>query len=127
MEYHLDTDLLVYGASHAGAERRLLLEAASSPAVIRMSAVAWYEFTRGPRTPQQLAVARAFLLGTGIIPFSDVLAERAAALFTSLGRPRRRAADIAIAATALAYDATLLTRNAGDFANVPGLSVDGTT
>ena len=39
-----------------------------------MSAVAWYEFSRGPRTPEQLAVGRAFLLDEGVVPFSEEVA-----------------------------------------------------
>ena len=47
----------------------------------------------------------------------------AAAIFTDLRRafPRRGAADLKIAATAIAHDALLLSGNARDFAGLPGL------
>ena len=55
MLYHLDTDFLVYALSTAGPERRQLRALADSDAEIQMSAVAWYEFSCGPRTPEQPA------------------------------------------------------------------------
>lgn len=89
-----------------------------------MSAVAWYEFARGPRTPEQLAVARSFLGEGGVLAFSEAVAERAADVFRRLGSPRKRAADVAIGVTAAVHDAVLVTRNARDFAGIPGLSVE---
>jgi predicted nucleic acid-binding protein len=61
MRYHLDTDFLVYALSISGPERRRLRVLGDSDDEVQMSAVAWYEFSRGPRTPEQLAVARSFL------------------------------------------------------------------
>ncbi len=84
-----------------------------------MSAVAWYEFTRGPRTPQNLEVATSIL--SAVVAFDTALAERAAELFRQLGSPRSRANDIAIAATAVQSGAILLTRNRADFEDIPGL------
>lgn len=124
MRIHLDTDFLVHALSRQGPERRHLLSLAESDAEIQMSAVAWYEFSRGPRTPEQLAVARTFLLQDGIVPFSEELSGQAAEVFRSLGSPRRRAADVAIGATAAALGAQLLTRNRRDFAGIPGLRLE---
>jgi tRNA(fMet)-specific endonuclease VapC len=124
MRYHLDTDFVVYALSAAGPERRRLRGLADSDAEIQMSAVAWYEFSRGPRTPDQLAVARAFLGEDGVVAFSEGLAADAADVFRRLGSPRKRAADIAIGVTATAHEAVLVTRNVRDFAGIPGLRVD---
>jgi predicted nucleic acid-binding protein len=124
MVVHLDTDFLVHALSHAGPERRRLLKIAASKPEMQMSAVAWYEFSRGPRTPEQLAVARSLFSEDGIIPFSEELAVVAADVFRRLGSPRRRAADIAIGVTAAAMGATLLTRNAVDFAGIAGLNLE---
>jgi predicted nucleic acid-binding protein len=121
---HLDADFLVYAVSRAGAERNRLTQLAESDAEIQMSAVGWYEFSRGPRTPEQLAVARSFFFEDGIVPFSEEFAAIAAEVFRRLGSPRRRAADIAIGVTAAATGATLLTRNRGDFAGIPGLEIE---
>ena len=121
MRFHLDTDFLIVALSRAGAERTRLLELAESEAEIQISAVAWYEFSRGPRTPDQLAVARSLFFDDGIIPFSEELATIASEVFRSLGSPRRRAADIAIGVTASSMGAILLTLNRNDFAGVPHL------
>jgi predicted nucleic acid-binding protein len=126
MRYHLDTDFLVYALSSAGPERKRLQALADSDNEIQMSAVAWYEFSRGPRTPEQLAVARSFLGEDGVVAFSEGTAAESAEVFRRLGSPRKRAADVAIGVTAAACAAVLVTRNARDFAGVPGLQLEGT-
>lgn len=125
MRYHMDTDFLVYALSGPGPERRRLRALSDSDAEIQISAVAWYEFSRGPRTPEQLAVARSFFGEEGVVPFSEGLAGFAAEVFRRLGSPRRRAGDVAIGVTAAARQAVLLTRNARDFAGIPDLKVEG--
>ena len=125
MAFHVDTDFLIYALQATGRERTRLLEAAESNQALCISSVAWYEFSRGPRTPEQLATARALFAEDGVIPFSESLAASAADVFRRLGSPRRRAGDIAIGVTAASSEATLLTRNARDFAGIPGLVVEG--
>ncbi|MCP3963964.1 MAG: type II toxin-antitoxin system VapC family toxin [bacterium] len=124
MRVHLDTDFLVFALSTSGPERQRLMALAESDTEIEMSAVAWYEFTRGPRTPEQLAVGRSFFSNDGIIPLSEELAARASEVFRNLGSPRRRAADITIGVTAAAREALLLSRNAADFAGIAALQVE---
>ena len=126
MRVHLDTDFLVYALSVSGPERQRLLGLAESGADLQMSAVAWYELARGPRTPEQLAVARSFFAADGIIPLSEELAESAAKVFRELGSPRRRGADVVIGVTAAAMGALLLTRNDDDFAGIPDLRLERT-
>ena len=124
MRYHLDTDFLVYALSSPSPERRRLRALAESE--IQISAVAWYEFARGPRTPEQLAVARSFFGEDGVLSFSEPLAAMAGEVFRRLGSPRRRAADVAIGVIAAAHGAVLLTRNVRDFAGIPELRVEAT-
>ena len=124
MTLHVDTDFLIYALQATGRERRRLLEVAESRHALCISSVAWYEFARGPRTPEQLATARALFADDGVIPFSEALAAASAEMFRRLGSPRRRAADIAIGVTAVSHDATLLARHARDFAGIPGLEVE---
>lgn len=123
MRVHLDTDFFVYALSSAGPERRALQRLAASDSVIEMSAVAWFELARGPRTAQQLGAARGILGDDGIVPFGDDIATRAADVFRALGAPRKRAADIAIGVTAAVCRARLLTRNVRDFAGIPDLDI----
>jgi predicted nucleic acid-binding protein len=121
---HVDNDFLVHAVSHAGPERRRLIALADAGAELRISAVAWYEWSRGPRTPEQMAVARAYFGDEGIVPFDEGLAARAGEVFRLLGSPRRRAADVCIGVTAAAAEAILLTCNRSDFAGIPGLRVE---
>jgi predicted nucleic acid-binding protein len=57
------------------------------------------------------------------IPFDARTAAIAAELYRRVARPRGREIDLAIAACALAHDATLWTLNRADFADIPGLSL----
>jgi tRNA(fMet)-specific endonuclease VapC len=124
MLVQLDTDYMIVALSQISTERERLLQLAESDADIQISAVAWYEFSRGPRTPEQIAVARSFFSEEGVVPFSEELAALAADVFRMLGSPRRKAADIAIGVTAAAMGAVLLTRNKRDFAGIPGLEIE---
>jgi predicted nucleic acid-binding protein len=124
--FHLDTDFLIHALSTRGPERRRLHAVIGSDATVEISAIAWYEFARGPRTPEQLAVARDLFAPEGVIPFSEILAIDAAEQFRRLGSPRKRGNDIAIGVVARSRDALLLTRNAKDFVGIVGLRVEGT-
>lgn len=124
MLVHLDTDFLVYAVTSSGVEHRRLRVLSGTETPIQMSAVAWYEFCRGPRTPGQQAVARSFLGEDGIVPFSEDLSTVAADVFRQLKSTRRRSSDIAIGVTAAAMGALLITRNADDFAGIPDLEIE---
>lgn len=90
---------------------------------IQMSSLAWYEFCRGPRTPDQLAVARSFLSNDGILALTEDLALRSADVFRSLGSPRARTGDVVIGVTAAFHKARLWTANPRDFAGIPELEL----
>lgn len=124
MRIQVDTDFLVHALSQTGPERTRLRRAAESDAALQISAIAWYEFCRGPRLPEQIAVARSLFGADGVVPFDETLAAQAADVFRRLGSPRRRSADIAIGVTAAATSALLLTRNARDFAGIPDLALE---
>ena len=123
--YHLDTDFLVLATSHRrGDEHDHLLTLLRSKAFVEVSAIVWYEFVRGPRSLEVLAVARSLFGDNGVLPFDEAIAERAGNLFRSSVATRRRAADLAIAAHAISRRATLLTNNPRDYAGIEGLTVE---
>ena len=123
VRYHFDTDFLVKALVTRGPERDLFKRVSATVCEIEMSSIAWYEFSRGPRTPEQLARARAHLEPEGVIAFNEARAELAAEVFRRLGSPRKRAADVAIACTAIERNARLLTANLRDYSGIDGLQL----
>jgi predicted nucleic acid-binding protein len=122
--FHLDTDVLIWACSRSGGERSRLFEILEAGEDLSMSAWAWYEFRRGPRTPEQLAAADVLLGDGGIVPVSADIVEKAAEIFRLLGSPRSRAANVLIGVAATWIGARLLTRNARDFAGIPDLDIE---
>jgi predicted nucleic acid-binding protein len=70
---------------------------------------------------------QAFTDGVLILPFSFAVAERCARLRETLRTQKKRvnsrALDLIIAATALEYDLTLITKNTDDFKDITDLSL----
>lgn len=122
--FHLDTDYLIRALTRTGPERERLGALLASDAEVEMSALAWYEFERGPRSPEQLAVGRRVIRTEGILAFDEERADRAADLFRRLAGSKRHGVDLAIAALALERAATLLTCNARDYADIEGLVLE---
>jgi predicted nucleic acid-binding protein len=89
--------------------------------MLGMSAIALYEWLRGPRSAEELRAQEALIPSWTAVPFDVYEVQRAALLFRALTRPRRRSADIAIAACAMEHDAALWTLNRQDFEDIPGL------
>ena len=80
-----------------------------------------YEWWRGPRLDEELEAQEALLPRERALPFGPTEALIAGRLYRQLRRPRGREIDLAIAAHALALDASLWTLNDEDFADVPEL------
>jgi len=120
---HLDTDFLIKAVSTGGDERSRLLRLVGRNTPVGMSVVAWYEFARGPRTPEQLALASLVIEEDDLVAFDAAVAQAAAETFRRLGSPRRRASDIAIGTTAAAQGAILWTLNRNDFVGIPELEL----
>lgn len=77
------------------------------------------------REPDQAARRRArldlFLANIAVLPFDDAAADVYRDILTATGFSRRKTLDRMIAAQAIVHDATLVTLNGADFADVPGL------
>jgi len=80
-----------------------------------------YEWLRGPRLAEELEAQEALLPAAETLPFGPAEAEAAAEIYRSLGRPRGREVDIAIAAHARVRDAAVWTLNLVDFEDLPGV------
>ena len=122
MTVHLDTALLVHAFSSV--ERRAIVDRATERGdYLLISSVVLYEWLRGPRSPEQLALADAFFPSDSIIGFGAGEAQAAAHLYGRVSRARTRAADLAIAACAIEHGAALWTLNPADFEDIPGLTL----
>ena len=80
-----------------------------------------YEWWRGPRLDEELEAQEALLPRERALPFGPAEALIASRLYRQLRRPRGREIDLAIAAHALALEASLWTLNDADFVDVPEL------
>ena len=123
MTVHLDTSALVGAlAGPRGSFDRLrqLVDAGHRP---RLSTIVLYEWLRGPRTASERRTQEELLPRDAAVPFDADAAARAAVLHAQLPHPRGRDLDLAIAACALAHEATLWTLNPKDFDDVPGLKL----
>src|SRR5271169_6258195 len=117
----LDTSAMVDAMT--GAQR-------SAPALRRMidrgervliSSLVLYEWLRGPRTPEEIAVQEALFPSETALPFGPQEAKLSAQLYRSVSRPRGREIDLALAACAIVRGADLWTLNKADFKDIPGL------
>ncbi len=88
---------------------------------MRVPSLVLYEWRRGPRTNQELAVQEELFPAEEAVPFGTKESLIAGDLFKRVARPWGREVDIAIAACAIALDADLWAQNHRDFADLPGL------
>jgi predicted nucleic acid-binding protein len=129
MSYLIDSDWVIDQLAAEPAAVQLLAQLA--PAGIAISVISLMEVLEGvlrsadPR--QQRADLNTFLTNVPVLPFSEAVAERCAQVRDALRRQNRRvnsrAVDLMIAATALEYGLTLVTRNTSDYRDIPGLTL----
>ena len=93
----------------------------AGPEQIVISSIVLFEWLRGPRLKQEIEAQEALFPSADAAAFGSVEAQIATELYKTVKRPRGREADLAVAACALANDASLWTLNAKDFGDVPGL------
>jgi predicted nucleic acid-binding protein len=90
-----------------------------------LPALVCYEWWRGPRLPQELALAERLFPKESAIVFGLAEAALSAKLYRSVRHPRGREMDLAIAACAIVREAELWTLNSADFEDIPGLRLYG--
>jgi predicted nucleic acid-binding protein len=127
MPYLVDSNVVI---DHLMAvpEASAILESLTAKG-LAISIVTYMEAFQGIERSPEVAQARekfqAFTDGILILPFSFAVAERCARLRETLRSQKKRvnsrALDLIIAATALEYDITLLTKNTEDFKDIPDL------
>lgn len=117
----LDTSVLIdsfTGGKNSAPALRCAIERGER---LLVPALVLYEWLRGPRVRQELAIQEAMFPSAVALPFGPREAIIAAGLYRKLRRPRARQIDLAIAACALARDAEVWTLNPADFRDIPGL------
>ena len=118
---HLDTSVLVDAFTTERRSAASLRATLAAGEILNISVLVLFEWLRGPRRPEELALADKLLPRDLALPFGLHEAEQAARLYRAVRRPRSREIDLAIAACALTENASLWTLNPEDFDDIPGL------
>ena len=125
MAFLLDTDVAIHLRDGDAA---ITAKVASLDDAVLMSIVTRVELEGGVyREPAHAHVRRsrldAVLAAIPTIAFDDAAADAYGDIVARAGYSRRKLLDRMIAAQALVHRSTLVTINAGDYADVPGLSL----
>jgi len=120
---HLDTSTLVDALTGPRRSAQALRHAIENGQRVQMSTIVLYEWLRGPRRAAELSDQEALFPREAAVAFDSEAAALAARLYASLPRARGREIDLAIAACAIAHDASLWTLNRSDFADIPDLKL----
>jgi tRNA(fMet)-specific endonuclease VapC len=127
MPYLIDSHVVIDHLADVPEASQLLSKLATDG--IAISIITYMEafqgVTRSPHPEEAYAKFRAFIKSIPILPLSIAVAERCARLReilrTQNKRVNSRALDLLIAATALEYNLTLVTKNTDDFKDIPDL------
>ena len=127
MRYLLDADSIIdYLANQPGALAHFPHYLRDGAAVSSTTAIELFTGVYGARDPKTAErQLRVFLRSVTVLPVNRRVMLQTAQLRRDLLDRKRpikdRAYDVITAATALAYDLTLVTSNTRDFADIPGL------
>ena len=119
----LDTSVLVDALTGPRRSAPALRRAIESGERLLLSSLVLYEWLRGPRLREELEAQEALLPREQSLPFTFEEAALAARLYAEVPPARGREIDLAIAASAITYNARLWTLNRKDFRDVPGLEL----
>jgi predicted nucleic acid-binding protein len=119
----LDTSALVDSLTGPRQSLPRLTELIEAGERVLLPTLVLYEWLRGPRLPHELRNCEDLFPEDQIISFGVPEARVAARLYRSMGSPRRREIDLAIAAVAITHDASLWTLNNDDFRDIKEVSL----
>jgi tRNA(fMet)-specific endonuclease VapC len=124
----IDTDVLIdleRGTSASGLERLLGDEERAISVITVSELLHGVHRATGARRARRNAFVEHVLAGVPAIPITDQVARVHAGIWAELAERGEAigAHDLWIAATGLAHGLAVATRNAGDYARVPGLRV----
>jgi predicted nucleic acid-binding protein len=120
---HVDTSALIDALTGPRRSLESLIRLTDEGHRLAISAIVVYEWLRGPRTKADLDAQEALFPAEAAVGFGAPEAALTARLYGQVRKPRGREIDLAIAATALAHGAAVLTLNPADFRDIPGLRV----
>ena len=123
MTVHVDTSALIDALTGPRRSLDALIRLTDEGHRLAISSIVVYEWLRGPRTKGDLDAQEALFPAETTIGFGPAEAALAAKLYKQIRKPRGREIDLAIAATALAHGAGILTLNPDDFRDIPDLRV----
>ncbi len=123
MTVHVDTSALIDALTGPRRSLDVLIGLAGEGHRLSVSAIVLYEWLRGPRVRDELAVQEALFPRERAVAFGAAQAAIAARLYAAARRPRGREIDLAVAACALHDGAALWTLNPEDFRDLPDLSL----
>ena len=121
----IDTSVLIDGLSGAKLSAPAIRDAIAEGEEILLPALVLYEWLRGPRLSEELALQESLFPSKSAVSFDKEQAKVSADLYRSVRRARTREVDLAIAACALVHEARLWTLNRADFRDVPGIRLYG--
>lgn len=120
---HLDTSVLIDALTGPRRSLPALRQIIADGIRLGLSSIVLYEWRRGPRTEQELAIEQLLFGPDVTVGFGEVEARKAADLYRRVKRARGREIDLAIAACAVEHGASLWTLNVPDFADIPELAL----
>ncbi|MEO7158493.1 MAG: PIN domain-containing protein [Vicinamibacterales bacterium] len=121
MTVHIDTSALIDALTGPRRSLETLIRLTEEGHRLAISSVVLYEWLRGPRTKGDLDAQEALLPSERSVAFGPAEAAVAARLYQAVSKARGREMDLAVAASAVAHEAALLTLNPEDFRDLPGL------
>jgi tRNA(fMet)-specific endonuclease VapC len=126
LAFLLDTSvtILLRDGDAATRQRLLKLDEAPSISVVTRVELEGGVHARPEFAPQRRAAVDAILAELDQIDFDERMAAAYGAIVASAGFSRRKIVDRMIAATALVQGLGLITANAADFRDVPGLTLE---